>query len=143
MALLEDQLVVKRSSLPGAGKGLFTRKFIAKGALIVEYKGRVTTWKEIKDRDYNNGYIFYVKRDRVINAAPYKAAVARFANDARGIVRVKGISNNAYYNAQNSRVYITATKDIPARSEIFVDYGKEYWDAIRHNRKIDAAKARK
>ena len=33
------------------------------------------------------------------------------------------------------KVYITATKNIPANGEIFVGYGKEYWDVIRENRR--------
>jgi len=40
MALLEKQLVVKRSAIPNSGKGLFTKKFIPKGTRIVEYKER-------------------------------------------------------------------------------------------------------
>ena len=31
MALLEKQLYVKKSTIPNAGKGLFTKKFIPKG----------------------------------------------------------------------------------------------------------------
>ncbi|WP_431210577.1 SET domain-containing protein [Puia sp. P3] len=46
MPLLEKQLVVKRSTLKGAGKGLFTTRDIPRGKKIVEYKGKVTTWKE-------------------------------------------------------------------------------------------------
>jgi uncharacterized protein len=136
MVLLEDQLVVKKSILPGAGKGLFTKKLIPKGTRIVEYKGRITTWKEVDHHKGENGYIFYVKRDHVIDAAPYKKALARFANDARGINKVKGITNNSEYKEYGLRVFIVATKDIPAGSEILVDYGKDYWKVIRHNRKV-------
>jgi uncharacterized protein len=137
MVLLEDQLVVKKSTLPNAGKGLFTKKAIKKGTRIVEYKGRITTWKEVQNDNGENPYIFYLKRDHVINAEPYKKALARFANDAKGLHRVKGMSNNAEYKEDGLRVFITATKDIPAGGEIFVDYGKEYWDVIRYNRKIE------
>jgi SET domain-containing protein len=135
MVLLEDQLVVKKSKLPGAGKGLFTKKFIAKGTKIVEYKGRISTWKEVDHQKGENGYIFYVKRDHVIDAAPYKKALARFANDARGINKVKGITNNSEYKEFGLRVFIVAIKDIPAGNEILVDYGKDYWKVIRYNRK--------
>lgn len=135
MVLLEDQLVVKRSTLPGAGKGLFTKKFIPKGTRIVEYKGRISTWKDVKHQKGENGYIFYVKRDHVIDAAPYKKAMARFANDASGINRVKGITNNSEYREDGLRVFIVAKKDIPAGSEILVEYGKDYWKVMRHNRK--------
>lgn len=136
MALLEKQLVVKRSTIPGAGKGLFTRKTIPKGTRIVEYKGRVTSWKEADHRQGENGYIYYVKRYHVIDALPYKKALARFANDARGLTRIKGIINNAQYVEDGLKVYIESTRDIPANSEILVGYGKEYWDVIRDNKKL-------
>jgi len=137
MAFLEKQLIVKRSRLPGAGKGLFTKEFIKKGTRIVEYKGRITTWKETSKIDMDNRFVFYVRRDHVIDAAPYRKAVARFANDARGINRVRGITNNADYTQEGSRIFITAKKDIPAGDEILVGYGREYWDSIRHNIKIE------
>ena len=141
MALLENQLVVKRSTLPQAGKGLFTKKIIPKGTRIVEYKGRVKTWKEAAHED--NGYIYYITRNHVIDAKPYPKALARYANDARGVVRIKGIVNNSDYIQDGKRVYITSKKDIPAGAEILVGYGKEYWDVIRHNLKIDKANKKK
>lgn len=136
MVLLEDQLVVKKSTLPDAGKGLFTKKLIPKGTKIVEYKGRVTSWKDVKHDDHENGYIFYVKRDHVINAEPYKKALARFANDAHGLKRVKGVTNNAEYKEFGLRVFIVAKRDIQAGQEILVDYGKDYWKVIRHNQRV-------
>ncbi|HRE52064.1 MAG TPA: SET domain-containing protein [Flavitalea sp.] len=136
MALLEKQLVVKRSSIPGSGKGLFSKKPIPKGTRIVEYKGKVSTWKEADHRDGSNGYIYYIKRNRVIDALPYKSALGRYANDARGIKKVKGLTNNSAYVEDNGRVYIESKKDIPANGEILVGYGKEYWDVIRHNTPI-------
>ncbi|MGZ5287514.1 MAG: SET domain-containing protein, partial [Flavisolibacter sp.] len=138
MALLEKQLVVKRSTLPNAGKGLFTKKTIPKDTRIVEYKGRVRTWKEAAHED--NGYIYHVTRNHVIDAKPYPKALARYANDARGLERVKGIVNNSDYIQDGKNVYITSKREIPAGSEILVGYGKEYWDVIRHNIKIDKAK---
>jgi uncharacterized protein len=138
MALLEKQLYVKKSTLPNAGKGLFTKKFIPKGTRIIEYKGKVKTWKEVQDEEDENGYIYYVKRSHVIDALKIKNSLARYANDARGLERVKKISNNAEYAEDGVRVFIESTKDIPAGSEIFVSYGPEYWQVIRHNIRVDA-----
>jgi hypothetical protein len=50
------------------------------------------------------------------------------------------LSNNASYEPVGVQVFIDAVKDIPAGSEILVGYGKEYWDAIRHNNKISDEK---
>ena len=138
MALLEKQLRVKRSTLPGAGKGLFTTKFIPKGTRIVEYKGKITSWKEADTQGGGNGYIYYVKRYHVIDALPRPKALARYANDAQGMMRVKGIINNSDYVEDGLRVYIESKKDIPANSEIIVGYGKEYWDVIKAYKKEQA-----
>jgi uncharacterized protein len=136
MALLEKQLIVKKSGLPNSGKGLFTRKFIPKGTRIVEYKGKISSWKDVKDEDGKNGYIFYVNRNHVIDALPTLKALARYANDARGLSRIKGVTNNADYITDGLKAYIESKKDIPAGAEILVDYGKDYWKVIRDNLKL-------
>lgn len=133
---------VKDSVLPGAGKGLFAKTFIPRGTRIVEYTGTITTWKEVDDLDGNNGYIYYVKRNHVIDAAGHPRALARYANDARGLKRVKGITNNAAYVEEGLRVFIESKKDIQPGSEILVEYGKEYWDVIRHNIRVDKQRER-
>jgi hypothetical protein len=130
--LLKKQLWVKRSRLPGSGKGLFTKTGIAKGSIIIEYKGRISTWKEL-EKITENGYLFYVNRSHVINAFPYKKAMARYANDAKGLTRRKGMANNSEYVTDGLKVYIKAMRGIRAGEEILVGYGKEYWDAIREN----------
>jgi SET domain-containing protein len=136
MALLEDHLVVKKSTLPGVGMGLFTRTEIPKGTRICEYKGRVMTWKEVEaEVDDHIGYVFWFSNNRVIDAWKTKKGVAHFANDAKGIVRKQGVTNNSEYVIENGRCYIAATKKIEAGAEIFVGYGAEYWRAIRYNLK--------
>ncbi len=129
-------LRVKRSVLPDAGKGLFTSKPIRKGTRIAEYKGRITTWKEVDHKHGTNPYIFYVKRNHVIDAQPFKKSKARFANDARGLKRIKGIVNNTAYVEDGLRVFLEAKRNIPAGGEILVDYGKEYWDTVKHNKNL-------
>jgi uncharacterized protein len=136
MALLRKQLYIKKSGIPNAGKGLFTKKPISKGTRIIEYTGKRTTWKEVKDEDGKNGYIFYINRNNVIDALPTKKAYARYANDARGLVRIKGVLNNSDYIDDGLKAYIESKKDIPAGGEILVDYGKDYWKVIRENIKL-------
>lgn len=138
MAFLEKHLYIKKSTLPGAGKGLFTKVFIPKGTRIVEYKGEILTWPEVeKMADDRNGYVFYFNRNYVIDAWKTKKSVAHFANDAKGISRKEGIRNNSEYNKKKKRCFIDAITDIPARSEIFVGYGAEYWQAIRYNIRLE------
>jgi len=139
MALLEKQLEVKESTIPGAGKGLFTSKFIPKGTRIIEYKGRIRTWKEVEHED-QNFYIFYVSEDHVIDGSRNTKSLARYINDARGLKKIKGLSNNCEFICDGLRVFVEATKDIPAGAELFLSYGKEYWQVIRTNLGLDAKK---
>jgi hypothetical protein len=133
MAFLEKKLKVKKSTLPNAGKGLFTTVDIPKGKRIVEYKGTRTVWSEVEDDDGKNGYIFYINSKNVIDALPHKDALGRYANDARGITRVDGIRNNAQYIIEKGRCYIDAMKNIEAGEEILVSYSADYWRVIKEN----------
>jgi hypothetical protein len=138
MALLEKFLVVKKSTLPNAGKGLFTKVDIKKGTYIVEYKGQIVTWKEVeKMADDRNGYVFFFTNKYCIDAWKTKKSVAHFANDAKGITRIDGLKNNCEYITDKKRCYIEAVKNIPAGSEIFVGYGSDYWRAIRYNVRLE------
>ena len=136
MDLLEKDLYTATSTIKNAGLGLFTKSFIPKGTLIVEYKGKMKTWKEILAGRGFNAYVYYLTRNHVIDARPVKSGLARFANDANGISKTKGLRNNSSYTVSKKRVYIEAVKNIPAGSEILVDYGHEYWDIIRENKSL-------
>jgi len=142
MAFMEKALLVKKSTLPGAGKGLFTTKFIPKGTLIVEYKGKITTWKEVDHQDGLNAYIYYLNRNHVIDGSRHKKNLARFANDAQGSENNMKLMNNCKFVNEGLRVFIESKKDIQPKSEILVRYGKEYWDTIRFN-KSEAEKEKK
>ncbi len=137
MALLEKQLEVKTSTIPYSGLGLFTKEDIPKGSLVIEYKGRITTWKEADKDEGRNAYLFRVKQYHTIDARPYKKALARYANDANGFTRIKGLKNNCVYIIDGLRVFVEAVRDIPAGSEIFIDYGKEYWQIMKENRRLE------
>lgn len=131
MALLEKFLLVKKSKIPGSGLGLFTTEFIPKGACIVEYKGRIEKWSEVKDQDGYNGYLLKLNTRWAINALPYKRAKARFANDAKGISQKDNLNNNAEYLIEGKRCFIFAKREINRGEEILVSYGREYWNLIK------------
>ncbi len=143
MAYQEKHLCIKKSTLPGAGKGLFTKVFIPKGTRIVEYKGEVLSWREVGNMpDDRNGYVFYINRKHVIDAWNHEKALARYANDAKGITRCEGLRSNSDYIVDKKRCFITATRDIPAGSEIFVEYGADYWKVISYNLRLAGEKSK-
>ncbi len=111
--------------------GLFTREKIHKGSRIVEYKGRLEKWQDIKHEDGYNGYLLRVNARWAINALPFKKALGRFANDAKGLSRAANLKNNAEYLLEGRRCFIFATRHIEAGQEILVGYGREYWNLVK------------
>lgn len=135
-------LKIKKSQIPNSGKGLFTTKKIKKGERVIEYLGEIINWKEYLkrvERD-EDGYLFFISRSKCIDAYNTPQHMARYANDAAGINKVKGITNNCVYEIEDNKCFIVAKKDISAGSEIFVSYSKEYWDSVRYNIKIGRTK---
>ncbi len=139
------KLKVKKSQLPGAGKGLYTTAPIKKGEKVIEYKGEIIAWKDYQKRVERNedGYLLFVNNKRCIDAFKTPQHLARYANDAAGLSRVKGLKNNCFYDIEKGRGYIVSKRHIKAGEEILVSYTKEYWDSVRYNIKHGLEKAPK
>ncbi len=131
------KLVIRKSKIPGAGKGLFTTEPIKKGEKIVEYTGENITWAECKKRNELlegfGAYYFYVSERKCVDAQNSPDAMARYANDAAGLMRIPGIRNNSNYAVIEGKPYIVASRNIKPGEEIFVSYGRDYWKVIREN----------
>ncbi|MGZ4118223.1 MAG: SET domain-containing protein, partial [Bacteroidia bacterium] len=96
---MQNDLIVKKSTLPNAGKGLFTARDIKKGERFVEYLGEVITEAELDLRAEKDiyGYAFYISKNKCIDAFYTPNELARYANDAKGLTKIKGLKNNACY----------------------------------------------
>jgi hypothetical protein len=90
-------LIIKKSKLPGAGKGLFTTKAIRKDAKVIEYRGEIIGYKEYRRRarKEQDHYLFYLRKELCIDSLYTPQYKARYANDAAGTTRIKGLRNNS------------------------------------------------
>ncbi len=138
-------LIVKRSRLPKAGKGLFTDKPIKKNEKVIEYRGEIINWKEYEKRvaEDKDGYLFFINKNRCIDAYSTPQYKARYANDAAGLSKVKGLRNNCSYEIFGDKCFIVADRDIKAGEEILVDYTREYWDCVKYNLRNNLYKTKK
>ena len=127
MPYLEKFLYIKKSTLPNAGKGLFTKKAILKSERIIEYKGKLKRWVDVKEEDGYNEYLLQVTARKAIDAKSYPKALARYVNDANGRTKVEGIKNNCEFVSDGTRCYIEAKRAINKYEEILVGYGRAYW----------------
>src|SRR2546430_1262636 len=105
-------LYLRPSKIPRAGLGLFTDKDIEKGKNIIEYTGEILTWNQCLKREElgEGGYFFYINSRYCIDAYHRRTSMGRYANDAKGRKRVKGINNNSEFITTAKRVHIVATK---------------------------------
>jgi len=130
-------LFIRKSAIPGAGMGLFTDKPIAKDAKVIEYRGEIIGYNEYRRRARNekDHYLFFVRQNLCIDALHTPQYKARYANDAAGLTRVKGLRNNCDYIIFGDRCFIVASRAIKAGEEIFVNYTRSYWDYMRKRMK--------
>ena len=132
---MPPKLYLKKSGIPGAGKGLYTRELIKKGTYVIEYTGHIVTWKKVlemqKFTGISNQYLYYLNRNHVIDASEFPETLARYMNDARGFSKKRGVVNNCKFTEKGKRVFIEAIRDILPQKEILISYGKEYWDIIK------------
>ena len=78
--LTEEDFVVKRSSIPGIGKGLFAKVDIFKGDTIGYYEGKVLTDEQAERPRYaNSAYLLYVCKDHYILGEGKQSNYTRYA----------------------------------------------------------------
>jgi SET domain-containing protein len=125
-------LKVDVSTIPNSGKGLFAKKDFKKGEYICKFTGDYIDSKELEKRDVGgarSAYFIYIDDDTTLDVYDSKC-LAKYANDAEGFRKIRGKKNNSALAQDGKNIYIQATKDIDAGDEIFVGYGKDYWDNI-------------
>lgn len=133
-------LKVKKSTIPGAGQGLFTAKRFDANSRMIEYKGEKLTKKEL-DRRYPGDtvadYTIQVNRKWFVDARNSPtSSIARYANDARKnrtrqTNNAKLVRHRIGKGATSARdkVFIDAKSNpIPKDKEVLVNYHENYWD---------------
>ena len=127
-------LSLKPSSIPRAGTGLFTMKAIPKNQKIARYTGKVITQAKYDEKPSGYGVAIDAPPDHVMDAASTQSGLARYANDCRSANKRAGQckGNNSKFDMTTTRagkttIWLRATKNIKAGSEILISYGRKYW----------------
>jgi hypothetical protein len=157
---IEPTLVVRQSTIPNAGLGLFTtNRAIRKGEAMSEYRGFVYQGPAGKaqfhrkygtEREIVAPYALYVTRnDEIIDPSQDPTdvdhyTVAQYANDCLGSTNryMRDVvppprppacrSNNAVFReTRHWHVFLVAERDIGPNQEIFAPYGPNYWGSPR------------
>jgi SET domain-containing protein len=127
-------LILKPSSIQGAGLGVFTMDFIPENTIIDEYKGElIETMEPIYDK-----YCYEIQSmDKEKNIPSIYVSALKLPRCYMAMI------NDASYNSQftnncdfqesieHRNVFVVSTRDIEPGEELFVVYGESYWDYFK------------
>jgi len=123
-------LDVVPSSIPGAGRGLFSLVPRSKGDHLVEYLGELISAQDV-ERRYPKGdvgiYCLSLSASLFIDSA-LSRGVGASANAAR-----RNTKPNARFvaDSRSGTARLEATRRIRADEEILLSYGRDYWQGAR------------
>ncbi len=138
VGVLGDGVELRPSGIPRAGRGLFATRAFPRGAFITRYDGELIT-RDVANRRREQGLDTHIRTLHegsyfVIDGLRSDSAGmggGAFANDSRDPKTTNakwwtGPKNPA--NPLMTFVYLQAARDIRPGEEIFVSYGKGYWE---------------
>ena len=123
---------IKTSTLPHAGRGVFTTAKLRSNAAIGEYTGMRISTRAALAKKNDNAYMFGIRDQAdnrikwVIDAADEYGSYVKYVNTNLDPDRI-----NILAVTQNDRLYYVTKREIEAGEELFVSYGQSYDDKIR------------
>jgi hypothetical protein len=123
-----DYLYVAESSLPQAGKGLYTAIRIYAGEIIAVFEGELLSDEEaeLRRKAHEDGYFIQLLNGQILDSM-HTHCLAKYANDAAGSPVLKVRNNAVIALNEQQQICIVATRNIRAGEEVYVSYGKAYW----------------
>lgn len=136
----EEDLKVKTSSFPDAGKGLFTNIQLQPGTVMPPYKGSFMTGTEVKGRDKASSDmvwcpVAYMLSQEDAENEPNLCVDAKPAAEQNPSRFINAASKKSQCQAVNLEqceigqvMYYRTTRSVPAGAELATDYGMGYWN---------------
>lgn len=127
----KNKVEVRLSNIKDAGFGLFAKSTIKKGDLISEFTGELIDNNQVEILSSKRKMLYLIDWDENYTLDVEKSdCFAKYANDAEGLKLIKNLKNNSKISWYNNKLFLEAIKDIKQNEEIYVSYGKEYWDNL-------------
>ncbi|MDZ4725736.1 MAG: SET domain-containing protein-lysine N-methyltransferase [Leptospira sp.] len=121
----EKDFIVKPSSIPGIGMGLFTKQTLYKGDTVGYYMGRIITDEDAESPKYvDSKYLLWICKDWWIYGEGKESNYTRFINHSEK-PNAELVTSVRWKTAR-----FKVLKKINEGEEIFFDYGNDYWDNV-------------
>jgi hypothetical protein len=129
-----EYLYTDLSQITNSGNGLFTSIDIEKDEIISKFIGEILSDSEAESRaeSGDDDYFMNLPSGEILDCKKTHC-FAKYANDAEGIP--SNFKNNSFISMDDDgNVVLVAKRDISVGEEIFVGYGKNYWN--RNNYRV-------
>jgi len=121
-------LIIKKSKIKNAGKGVFAKYFLPKGTYIGYYKGDYIT-PEQKYSLKNHQYVWQIKLGNeiyYIDGYKYKHNnPLRYVNGVKTLKQKR--NTNVYAYQYDKKIHYKTLRDIEKGEELLIDYGDNYF----------------
>lgn len=116
-------VVIRKSKLPKAGKGLFAGEDIPKRTVIGQYKGKKLNVKQ-RDKLKNDNYVWCMS-NFYIDGRTTKNNPLKYVNGAKTKKQHMLINVEAYQYA--NKLFYRTTKKVRKGDEFIIDYGDDFF----------------
>ena len=119
-----EDFEIRPSGIAGIGDGLFSKNAIRKGDTIGYYTGKILTDNQANSPRYiDSAYLLWICKDHWIWGEGKLANYTRYINHSAKKPNVQLVTSVRWKTAR-----FEALKNLKAGTEIFFDYGPEYWE---------------
>jgi SET domain-containing protein len=110
-----NNMEIRQSNLPDAGRGVFTKAFIPKGAFLGYYRGKIVNLDKVKDADY------------VLSLEDGTSICGKNSNHFSALLNCPTATQYSANVTFTPDGKLETVRDVKAGEELFVDYGRAYW----------------
>ncbi len=125
-----SSLEIKKSTIPGAGLGVFATKDIPVSQIVCEYGGFFFAGK--------GEWMYHDTACRTATGYIVGRNIGSMINDCIDFNNLpskhEGFDWNLQFVSQGDKVFMISTRAIAAGEELFVPYGLNYWEHKNNNR---------
>lgn len=136
----DEGLPLEIRTVPGKGRGIFSKEEYHKGDFVIEYSGDLLTENEAKTRelDYQNdpskgSYMFYFTKNRktyCVDATEESGRLARLINHSR---KMPNLKPRVHLFNNRPHIIFVANCTIKKADELLFDYGDKCKTSIANH----------
>lgn len=133
-----DNVLIKKSTIPNAGLGVFALKRFKKNELLAEYTGKMLSVQEYESQPIPSPYIWMLMDTADIPIGYIDALDRKYANWTRFVNCPRNLKEENVIAIQKMyKLFYYAKRDIKPNEELLVWYGPDYGEDLIGKKELE------